>query len=84
MVAPAPRVGGKQQIVIYVDRTALEVFASDGLTYMSKPFIPKADNVSVEIFVKGGSAKITSLDVYELKSSWKITSHSSLFADSPQ
>ena len=67
----APLLNGQQQIVIYVDRTALEVFASDGLIYMPKPFIPKADDLSVEVSVKDGSAKITSLEVYELKSIWK-------------
>ncbi|OGV63102.1 MAG: hypothetical protein A2283_15020 [Lentisphaerae bacterium RIFOXYA12_FULL_48_11] len=68
--APAQLIGGKQQIVIYVDRTALEVFASEGLTYMPKPFIPRADDLSVELSVKGGSAKIISLEVHELKSAW--------------
>ncbi|MDD4869406.1 MAG: glycoside hydrolase family 32 protein [Kiritimatiellae bacterium] len=68
--APAPLSNGKQQLVIYVDRTALEVFASDGLTYMPKPFIPKAEDLGIELSVKGGNAKITSLEVHELKSAW--------------
>lgn len=68
--APAPLVGGTQQVTIYIDRTALEVFASDGLTYMPKPFIPKAEDRAVELSVKGGSAKITLLEVHELKSAW--------------
>ena len=31
--APAPLVGGKQRLIVYADRTSLEVFAGDGLTY---------------------------------------------------
>jgi sucrose-6-phosphate hydrolase SacC (GH32 family) len=69
--APAPLLGGKQHLHIFCDRTALEVFASDGLTYVPMPFQPKADDLSLGIQVKGGSAKFTALEVHELKSAWK-------------
>ena len=65
--APAPLVDGKQRIIVYVDRTALEVFASDGLTYVPLPFTPKPDDQSVS--VTGG--KVKSLQVYKLKSCWQ-------------
>ena len=38
--APAPLRNGKQSITIYTDRTAIEVFANDGLTYVPMPVIP--------------------------------------------
>jgi sucrose-6-phosphate hydrolase SacC (GH32 family) len=69
--APAPLINGRQHLAIYVDRTLLEVFAGDGLTYMTVPFIPKPDNQELGVSPTGGSAKITAMDVYELKSAWQ-------------
>jgi sucrose-6-phosphate hydrolase SacC (GH32 family) len=71
LLTPAPLVHGKQRLIVYVDRTVLEVFASDGLTYVPLPFIPKAEDQSVSVKVKGGNSKITSLQVYKLKSLWQ-------------
>jgi sucrose-6-phosphate hydrolase SacC (GH32 family) len=68
--APAPLSAGKQRLVIYCDRTGLEVFASDGLTYVPMPFVPKADDLALKVEARGGSAKITVLQVHELKSAW--------------
>ena len=70
--APAPLRQKRQRLVVYCDRMGLEVFASDGLTYVPLPFIPKAEDQSVGIQTKGGSAKFTSLQLYELKSAWKL------------
>ena len=68
--APAPLVNGQQRLTIYVDRTMLEVFASDGLVYVPLPFIPKPEDQSVSMAAKGGQAEIKSLKLYKLKSSW--------------
>jgi sucrose-6-phosphate hydrolase SacC (GH32 family) len=69
--ASAPLRDGKQRLTLYCDRTGLEVFASDGLTYMPMPFQPKADDLTVGVQARGGSAKVNSLRVYELKSAWE-------------
>jgi sucrose-6-phosphate hydrolase SacC (GH32 family) len=69
--APAPLREGRQRLVVYCDRTGLEVFASDGLTYMPMPFIPKPGDLSVGIHAQGGVATVHSLQVYNLKSAWK-------------
>ncbi len=72
--APAPVVDGRQRVTVFVDRTLLEVFASDGLTYVPMPFIPKADDQSVSIHdtdAQGRKAKRVSLQVYKLKSLWQ-------------
>ena len=71
--ASAPLRGGKQRLIIYCDRTGLEVFASDGLTYVPLPFQPKADDLSLAVEAKGGSAKFTGLQVHELRSAWGST-----------
>ena len=68
--APAPLRDGKQRLIVYADRTALEVFASDGLTYVPMPVIPKAEERSVAVGGKGGPVRFGRLDVYELKSIW--------------
>jgi fructan beta-fructosidase len=69
--APAPLRGGVQQLRIFCDRTALEVFASGGLTYVPMPFAPNAGDRSLNVKVKGGNTRIKSLEVYELKSAWR-------------
>ncbi len=67
---PAPLREGKQRLTIYCDRTGLEVFASDGLCYVPMPFQPQAENLTLSVSVTGGTAKLSSLDVHELRSAW--------------
>lgn len=66
----APLRDGLLKLTVYVDRTGLEVFASDGLTYIPMPFQPKPDDRSMSLNTIGGSAEIIDLQVYELKSAW--------------
>ena len=68
--APAPLKDGRLRITAYLDRHALEVFAGDGLTYAPVSFHPKPDDLTLGLESKGGSARIHSLEVYELKSAW--------------
>ncbi|MEI6073671.1 MAG: glycoside hydrolase family 32 protein [Verrucomicrobiae bacterium] len=68
---PAPLAGGKQNLVVFVDRTLVEVFAGNGLVYLPLPFIPNLEDQSVAVECKGGNAKINSLQVYKLKSIWR-------------
>ena len=69
--ASAPLRNGRQRLTVFVDRTGLEVFASDGLTYVPMPVNVKPDNRSLNVSVKGGSLKLESLEVHELRSIWK-------------
>jgi sucrose-6-phosphate hydrolase SacC (GH32 family) len=69
--APAPLRDAKQRLTIFVDRTCLEVFASDGLTYVPMPINLKPEDKSVGVAVRGGEAKFSRLDVHELRSIWK-------------
>ena len=62
---------GRQQLRIFSDRTVLEVFASEGLTYVPMPFIPKPGDLSCSVRVEGGSVPVHSLVWHELKSCWK-------------
>ena len=69
--SPAPLRVGKQQIRILADRTLFEVFASDGLTYVPLPVIPKADARDIAVSVKGGAVTFSSLEANQLESIWK-------------
>lgn len=68
--APAPLRNGKLPLAIYCDRASLEVFASDGLTYMPMPFIPKPDDLSLAAEVRNGTARLSGVRVYTLKPAW--------------
>lgn len=68
--APAPLRDGKQSLTLYCDRTGLEVFASDGLTYVPVSHHPKAGDLTLGMQAKGGTVKMSSLEVYELRSAW--------------
>jgi fructan beta-fructosidase len=68
--APAPARDGKQRLTVLADRNSLEIFASDGLTYIPLPFIPKNTDQTVRIVARGGTAKVDFVEVHTLKSSW--------------
>jgi sucrose-6-phosphate hydrolase SacC (GH32 family) len=67
---PAPMQNGKQRLAIYVDRTTIEVFASDGLIYVPLAFTPAAADQTVSAQVSGGKGKLGALQVYPLASAW--------------
>jgi fructan beta-fructosidase len=64
-------VAGKIQLQIFVDRTAVDIFANGGQLYMPMGIVVPPENRSLEITAKGGVAKIESLTVYELQSAWQ-------------
>jgi sucrose-6-phosphate hydrolase SacC (GH32 family) len=68
--APAPLRGGKQRLVIFCDRTGLEVFAGDGLTYIPMPVNVDGNSLSLEAGVRGDPVKFNLLDAHELRSIW--------------
>lgn len=67
--APAPPADGRQRLIIYADRTSIEVFAADGLIYAPMPFTPKPEDVSIA--VNAGSAKFLALEAHQLHSIWE-------------
>jgi sucrose-6-phosphate hydrolase SacC (GH32 family) len=69
--APAPLRNGKQRLAIFCDRTGFEVFASDGLCYVPMPFNMDPENLGILFETRGGAAKINSLEVHELGSTWQ-------------
>ncbi len=68
--APAPLKDGRLTLAVYVDRNGSEVYACDGLVFVPMPFLPKVDDRALAVAAKGGTARLTSLDVHELRSIW--------------
>lgn len=68
--APAPLTKGRLDLIIYADRIGVEVFTADGLLFMPVNVNIDPDNRSLGLSVKGGSATIKNMTVYELKSIW--------------
>lgn len=66
--APAVLMNGKLKLWIFADRTGVEIFVNDGMVYMPVNYNLPAENRSFGLSVKGGSAKVSNLEVYELKS----------------
>jgi len=64
-------VDGKINIRMLVDRSSIEIFVSNGLIAMYKAILFDPDNLSLELCAKGGEAKVVSLVVHELKSTWQ-------------
>jgi fructan beta-fructosidase len=69
--APLKPVGGRTKLRILVDRTSLEIFGNDGAVVISLCFLPPDDERGLELYAVGGTARIASLEVYELASAWK-------------
>jgi fructan beta-fructosidase len=57
---------------LLLDRTSLELFAEDGLVYMPVKATPGATDKTFELNVSGGSARLPSMEIWELKSAWKF------------
>jgi fructan beta-fructosidase len=69
--APLKPVNGCIRLRMLVDRTSVDIFGNDGSLYMPMGVIVPQDNLSLEISAQGGAARINSLEVYPLKSSWQ-------------
>jgi sucrose-6-phosphate hydrolase SacC (GH32 family) len=65
-------VNGKIRLRLLVDRTSVDIFAGDGRVYMPMGVIVPAENHSIVVFAKGGSARIDALEVRELRSAWQV------------
>jgi sucrose-6-phosphate hydrolase SacC (GH32 family) len=69
--APLEVKGGVLDLRILLDRTTIEIFADGGLVTMASCFLPEPNDRSLELYAKGGEAKIVSLNIWELNSTWK-------------
>jgi fructan beta-fructosidase len=68
--ASAPSRDGRQRWIIFADRTGLEVFAGDGLTYLPMPLNLDARNSGLAARIDGDPVRVHALEVHELRSIW--------------
>ncbi len=70
LAVPLPHTREKQRLVIYADRTSLEVFADGGLIYVPLPHNFGSENTRVEVDVAESPITFDTLEAYELSSAW--------------
>jgi sucrose-6-phosphate hydrolase SacC (GH32 family) len=68
--APAPLRNGRQRLVIFADRTGLEVFASEGLTYVPVAAIWTTNAPGATVSLSGAALKSQHLSSAELRTIW--------------
>lgn len=69
--ATAPLVKGELQLIIFADRTGLELFANGGLLFMPVNKNLDPGNKTFSIASRGGNAGISTMELHELKSIWE-------------
>lgn len=69
--APLRPQEGRIRLRILVDRASIEIFGNDGRLYMPVGVIPPGRENPLELVVRGAPARIRSLVVHELESSWR-------------
>jgi hypothetical protein len=65
-----PASDGRIKLRMLVDRTSIEWFLNDGQESHAFCYLPAAGSKPLELYAKGGEARIVSLMVYELRSAW--------------
>jgi beta-fructofuranosidase len=56
---------------VFIDGSVLEVFANDRVCLRSRVYPTRADSRGVRPFADGGTAKLESLDIWEMRSIWR-------------
>ena len=70
VAAPVKLINGKLKLVIFADRTGVEIFVNDGLVFMPVNINIDEANRQVSLSSIGGVVKVDEMNVYELKSIW--------------
>jgi fructan beta-fructosidase len=68
--APLSPVEGKVRLHLLVDRGSVEIFGNDGRVALSVGVVLGESAKAVEVFSRGGSPRLRTLEVFELKSAW--------------
>jgi fructan beta-fructosidase len=69
--APLAARHGRVRLRILVDWSSVEVFAVRGRRVITDQVFPGADSDGVELFAEGGRARLDSLKIRHLRSSWR-------------
>jgi beta-fructofuranosidase len=76
--APGDRRGGRLELAtgeplelrIFVDRSAIEVFANGRACITGRVYPERADSLGVDLFADGGDAMLASLEAWRMRSIW--------------
>lgn len=68
---------GRVRLHVFVDWSSVEVFGGRGQTTITDQIFPDPESDGVALFAVGGTARLVSLDVWELASAWSPTATSS-------
>ncbi|MDX1934453.1 MAG: exo-alpha-sialidase [Capsulimonadales bacterium] len=72
--APLTPVNGRVRLRLLVDRASIEIFGNDGRAYMAMGALLPAENRSLEVYAREGTAHIDSLQVFDMASAWETSS----------
>ncbi len=61
---------GRLRLHIYLDRSVLEVFANDDTCLASRIYPTRPDSLGLDLFSRGGPARLIALDIYSMASIW--------------
>jgi len=62
--------GESLRLRVFVDRSIVEVFAHGRQTLTARVYPERTDSDGVRVFARGGSARLESMDVWEMESIW--------------
>ena len=68
---PLAPIDGHVRLRILVDRASIEVFGNDGLVAVPLGVIPSDEACGLQVFARGGTARLASLNVHVLRSIWR-------------
>jgi fructan beta-fructosidase len=68
--APLAVENGRVRLRVLVDWSSVEVFAGDGRTVITDQIFPSPESDGVELYAKGGAARLVSLEAWPLASAW--------------
>lgn len=66
---PLPADDGLVQMHVFIDWSSVEVFAGDGRTVITDRIFPDPESDGVALFAEGGTARLVSLQAWEMASS---------------
>lgn len=69
--APLPNREGKVKLHIFVDACSVEIFVNDGESVITDLVFPSADSRGIEFFGSTNRARISSAELWTLRSAWK-------------
>jgi fructan beta-fructosidase len=71
---PLPVENGRVRLHVFVDWSSVEVFGGSGETVITDQIFPSPESKGVALYAKGGTARLISLDAWQLRSAWDASS----------